>query len=62
MLKELEHSVFNIISPDHGCGSDGGLFHLQQCLFRLLFYILFSGVAGLLVYAVQQLRKGEKKP
>ena len=30
--------------------------------FSSIFYILFSGAAGLLVYAVQQLRKGEKKP
>lgn len=47
--------------PDHGCGSDGGLFHCSSVLL-FHFYILFSGAAGLLVYAVQQLRKGEKKP
>ena len=61
MLKELEHSVFNIIILTTVAAAMVGC-SIAAVSFSSIFYILFSGAAGLLVYAVQQLRKGEKKP
>ena len=61
MLKELEHSVFNIVILTTVAAAMVGC-SIAAVSFSSIFYILFSGVAGLLVYAVQQLRKGEKKP
>ena len=61
MLKELEHSVFNIVILTTVAAAMVGC-SIAAVSFSSIFYILFSGAAGLLVYAVQQLRKGEKKP
>lgn len=61
MLKELEHSVFNIVILATVAAAMVGC-SIAAVSFSSIFYILFSGAAGLLVYAVQQLRKGEKKP
>ena len=58
MLKELEHNIViltTVAAAMVGCS-------IAAVSFSSIFYILFSGAAGLLVYAVQQLRKGEKKP
>ena len=59
MLEAAGTQRLQYCHPDHGCGSDGGLFHCSSVLL-FHFYILFSGAAGLLVYAVQQLRKGRR--
>ena len=61
MLKELEHSVFNLVILTAVAAAMVGC-SIAAVSFSSIFYILFSGAAGLLVYAVQQLRKGEKKP
>mgnify|MGYP002746288266 CR=1 FL=1 len=61
MLKQLEHSVFNIVILTTVAAAMVGC-SIAAVSFSSIFYILFSGAAGLLVYAVQQLRKGEKKP
>ena len=61
MLKELEHSVFNIVILTTVAAAMVGC-SIAAVSFSSIFYILFSGAAGLLVYAVQQLRKGERKP
>ena len=61
MLKELEHSVFNLVILTTVAAAMVGC-SIAAVSFSSIFYILFSGAAGLLVYAVQQLRKGEKKP
>ena len=61
MLKELERSVFNIVILTTVAAAMVGC-SIAAVSFSSIFYILFSGAAGLLVYAVQQLRKGEKKP
>ena len=63
MLKQLERSALQYGHPGRsGSGSDGRLFRCMAVSFSSIFYILLSGAAGLLVYAVQRLRKGEKKP
>ena len=61
MLKQLEHSVFNLVILTTVAAAMVGC-SIAAVSFSSIFYILFSGAAGLLVYAVQQLRKGEKKP
>ena len=61
MLKQLEHSVFNIVILTTVAAAMVGC-SIAAVSFSSIFYILFSGAAGLLVYAVQQLRKREKKP
>lgn len=61
MLKQLERSAFNIVILTTVAAAMVGC-SIAAVSFSSIFYILFSGAAGLLVYAVQQLRKGEKKP
>ena len=61
MLKQLEHSVFNIVILTTVAAAMVGC-SIAAVSFSSIFYILFSGAAGLLVYAVPQLRKGEQKP
>ena len=61
MLKELERSIFNIVILTAVAAAMVGC-SIAAVSFSSIFYILLSGAAGLLLYAVQQLRKGEKKP
>ena len=61
MLKQLKRSIFNIVILTTVAAAMVGC-SIAAVSFSSIFYILFSGAAGLLVYAVQQLRKGEKKP
>ena len=61
MLKQLERSAFNIVILTTVAAAMVGC-SIAAVSFSSIFYILFSGAAGLLVYAVQQLRRGEKKP
>lgn len=61
MLKQLERSAFNMVILTTVAAAMVGC-SIAAVSFSSIFYILFSGAAGLLVYAVQQLRKGEKKP
>ncbi len=57
MLKQLEHSVFNIVILTTVAAAMVGC-SIAAVSFSSIFYILFSGAAGLLVYAVQQAAEG----
>ena len=57
MLKQLERSAFNMVILAAVVLAMVS-FSVMAVSFSSIFYILLSGAAGLLMYAVQQLRKG----
>lgn len=61
MLKQLERSAFNMVILAAVVLAMVS-FSVMAVSFSSIFYILLSGAAGLGLYAVQKLQKGEKKP
>jgi len=59
MLKQLERSAFNMVILDAVVLAMVS-FSVMAVSFSSIFYILLSGAAGLGLYAVQKLQKGDR--